>query len=131
MKCQWFLLCPNEATTTQAHPILGDVPVCNRCKEFAEKHKRGEIHQTPSEPIIEKTKRSLSTIAAEIRRDWKKPYFGAAPYLNAMSCLEKVTDQYICDSGKSIVCYFLANASTWRGETAKRIKKELKQLAGI
>ena len=30
--CQWFALCDNDATTTQAHPILGDVRICDRCK---------------------------------------------------------------------------------------------------
>lgn len=29
--CQWFALCDNVATTTQAHPILGEVPICARC----------------------------------------------------------------------------------------------------
>lgn len=69
--------------------------------------------------------RSLSVIAAEIKKDWKKPYFGAVPYLQAMACLDSINDNYGWDSGKSIVLYFLANASTWRGETARRIKKEL------
>ena len=69
--------------------------------------------------------RSLNVIAAEIRRDWKNPYFGAVPYLQAMRCLDKITDNYGYDSAKSIVLYFLANASSWRGETARRIKKEL------
>lgn len=69
--------------------------------------------------------RSLSVIAAEIRKDWKKPYFGAVPYLNAMMCLDKITDNYGFDSAKSIVLYFLGNAGTWKGETARRIKKEL------
>jgi hypothetical protein len=32
------------------------------------------------------------------------------------------------DSGRSIVAYFLSNASTWRGETAKRIKLELNKM---
>jgi hypothetical protein len=69
--------------------------------------------------------RSLSTIAKEINSDWKNVYFGAKPYLCAMFTLDKITDMYGCDSGKSIVCYFLGNASSYRGETARRIKKEL------
>ena len=72
--------------------------------------------------------RALSTIAREIRSDWKKPYFGAVPYLSAMMCLNSVNDYYGFDDGKTIVLYFLSNASTWRGETAKRIKAELKAM---
>jgi hypothetical protein len=75
--------------------------------------------------------RSLSTIAREIRKDWTKPYFGAVPYLDAMSTLDKISDNYIMDSGKSIVLYFLSNAQTWKGETAKRVKAELKKMAGL
>jgi len=72
--------------------------------------------------------RSLSSIAREIRADWKKPYFGAVPYLDAMLSLDSVADPYYYDSGESIVRYFLANAATYRGETAKRIKLELKSI---
>jgi hypothetical protein len=75
--------------------------------------------------------RPLCEIANEIRDDWKKPYFGAVPYLNAMFGLYSINDQYGADSAKSIVLYFLSNASTWRGETAKRVKKELKAIAGV
>ena len=45
-----------------------------------------------------------------------------------MHSLRDVTDAYGYDDGRSIVMYFLANASTWRGETAKRVKAELKEL---
>jgi len=73
-------------------------------------------------------KRSLSTIAREIRRLWAKPYFGAIPYLNAMHSMHEVSDQYGYDDGRSIVNYFLSNAASWRGPDAKRIKAELKSL---
>lgn len=72
--------------------------------------------------------RPLYTIAREIRKDWKNVSPYAAPYLQAMSCLNSVDDNYILDSGRSIVSYFLANAGSWRGETAKRIKAELKAM---
>jgi hypothetical protein len=77
------------------------------------------------------TTRPLYQIANEIRKDWTKVYFGAVPYLDAMSSLDSIEDNYIMDSGKSVVLYFLSNASTWRGETAKRIKAELKAMAGL
>lgn len=73
--------------------------------------------------------RPLYEIAKEIKKDWgAKVYFGAKPYLDAMSTLDSINDNYGWDSGKSIVRYFLGNASTWRGETAKRIKAELKAM---
>lgn len=71
--------------------------------------------------------RPLSTIAREIREDWgDKIYFGAVPYLAAMSELNRISEPYSEDSGESIVLYFLNNAGTWRGETARRIKAELR-----
>jgi hypothetical protein len=48
-----------------------------------------------------------------------------------MACLESVNDNYGWDSGKSVVLYFLSNASSWRGEVAKEIKKELKSMVGL
>ena len=75
--------------------------------------------------------RTLKEIANEIAADWKKPHFGAVPYLDAMKTLDSINDNYFFDSGKSVVLYFLANAGTWKGETARRIKKELKKLANI
>ena len=76
------------------------------------------------------TARPLSTIAAEIYADWapkgKGIYFGAKPYLAAMAEMDSIETPYYADSGASVVLYFLANAHTWRGETAKRIKAELK-----
>lgn len=70
--------------------------------------------------------RPLYEIAREIRIDWgAKVNFAAKPYLEAMTTLSDISDNYGYDSGNSVVRYFLANASTWRGESAKRIKAEL------
>ena len=76
------------------------------------------------------TRRPLYVIANEIARDWAKPYFGAVPYLGAMRTLGRIDEAYGYDSGQSIVLYFLANAGTWRGETARRVKTELRAMAG-
>jgi hypothetical protein len=71
--------------------------------------------------------RPLSIIAKEIKSDWKNVYFGAVPYLETMETLNNIEDTYYgADTAKSIVIYFLSNATTWRGETARRIKAELK-----
>lgn len=72
--------------------------------------------------------RALATIALEIRMNWPKVYFGAVPYLDAMTTMGSVHSNYGCDSGESIVLYFLSNATTWKGEVARRIKAELKSL---
>jgi hypothetical protein len=48
--------------------------------------------------------------------------------LEAMLSLEFITDSYHYDSADSVVRYFLSNASTWRGDTARRVKAELKAL---
>jgi len=77
------------------------------------------------------TTRPLNVIAREIRNDWKNVYFGAVPYLEAMQTLDSINDNYMFDSGKTVVIYFLSNATTWKGETARRVKKELKAMAGI
>jgi hypothetical protein len=74
--------------------------------------------------------RPLHVIAREIHQDWIHVYFGAEPYLNAMATLDSINDRYMQESARSIVRYFLANASNWRGETARRIKAELKTMVG-
>jgi hypothetical protein len=75
--------------------------------------------------------RPLYLIARDIKSDWQKPYFGAVPYIKALTELSDISDRYYADSAKGVVLYFLANANTWRGETARQIKSELKSLAGI
>lgn len=72
--------------------------------------------------------RTLNQIAKEIRMNWTKVNYGAEPYLSAMSSLNSIHDKYYMDDAKSIVLYFLSNASTWKGDKAKEIKAELKQM---
>jgi len=69
--------------------------------------------------------RPLYTIAAEIRSDWKNVSRHAKPYLDAMQQLNSIDDNFILDSARSIVRYFLSNARSWRGEKAREIKAEL------
>jgi hypothetical protein len=74
---------------------------------------------------------SISTIAREISRDWKNVNYAAKPYLQAMRSLDSVNDSFGYDSAKSIVSYFLANASGYRGEAAKAHKAALKAIVGL
>jgi hypothetical protein len=69
--------------------------------------------------------RPLGEIAGDIRRDWKNVNYAAKPYLDAMLSLNSINDNFYADDGRSIVAYFLSNASTWRGPVAKAIKAEL------
>lgn len=72
--------------------------------------------------------RPICEIAKEIRSDWKNVYFAAIPYLRAMETLKSKSDNYFSDDAESIILYFLSNATTWRGEVARRIKKELNDI---
>ena len=72
--------------------------------------------------------RPLYEIASEIRKDWSPVNYAAKPYLDAMRELSSINDDYYADSGRSVVAYFLSNASSWRGENARRIKAELKSM---
>ena len=74
------------------------------------------------------TNRPIYEIARDIRTNWPKVNYAAAPYLAAMRDLNVITDKSVWDTGASVVRYFLANASSWRGPEAKRIKAELKAM---
>ena len=76
------------------------------------------------------SKRTFQQIAKDIKSTWLNVYFGAVPYLEAMLELD-TTDpdtMYYNDSAENIALYFLANASTFRGSDAKKLKEELKKL---
>jgi hypothetical protein len=72
--------------------------------------------------------RPLYEIAADVLTDWIKIPDKAAPYVKAMHSLNRLTDEYGggFGNGMTIVCYFLHNAGSWRGQKAKEIKLELK-----
>lgn len=72
--------------------------------------------------------RSLSVIANEIISNWKNINYAAKPYLMAMQTLDSMNDMFYADTARTIVAYFLCNASSWRGENARRIKKELNKM---
>ena len=69
--------------------------------------------------------RKLHEIASEIENSWKTVNYAARPYLDAMHELSSLSDKYFYDDARSVVLYFLANAGTWRGDDARRIKAEL------
>ena len=82
-------------------------------------------------------KRPISEIAKEAIEDmkkqspngnWRRKFAAAEAYLTPMLELDKITDKYYEDSASGIVAYFLGNAQQWRGEVAKRIKAELKEM---
>lgn len=73
--------------------------------------------------------RKIHEIAREIKAIWgAKIYFGAVPHLNAMLTLSDKNSIYGVERGSYIVNYFLANATTFRGEDARRLKLELKEV---
>jgi hypothetical protein len=72
--------------------------------------------------------RRLSSIAADIKKDWFTIPIHALVYVEAMERLTRIKDTYINDTGRDIVLRFLCNATSWRGEVARNIKKELREI---
>jgi hypothetical protein len=70
----------------------------------------------------------INELAKIIFKDWQKISPHAIPYLEAMTTLKTVNDKYGEDSAKSIIIYFLGNATGYRGEVAREVKKKLNQL---
>jgi hypothetical protein len=89
-------------------------------------HDQGKVLRYASKTAAES--RSINAIADEIYGDWKNVNYAAKPYLEAMMHLNSMSDKYYEDSAKSVVTYFLSNATTWRGETAQALKAELKSM---
>lgn len=80
--------------------------------------------------INKQNKRTFAEIAREIKQTWKNVYFGAKPYLQAMATIHSSDKNtpYMFETAEDIAIYFLANATYWRGEDARRIKAELKSM---
>jgi hypothetical protein len=87
--------------------------------------------------------RTLREISLEIWNDWPACrnrgtwsdhlglYVGqhpANPYVEAMSGIDStdLTAAFDMDQASTLVAYFLSNSTGWRGETAKRVKEELR-----
>ena len=73
--------------------------------------------------------RPLHTIAGEALADTTlkgnaRRY--ARPYLRALTTLSTSADRYGADDGRTIIAYALANLQTWRGDSARRVKAELR-----
>lgn len=73
-------------------------------------------------------KRPIYQIAQDIKDAWKNPSPYALAYLNPMLTLNSIEDYYFFDDARSIVLYFLSNAQGFRGEKARELKQELKDL---
>jgi len=75
--------------------------------------------------------RPLHEIAQDIVRD---PAFKgnakvyAMPYIQAMLQMNSIAEPYFADTGDSVVRYGLSNLQSYRGETARKVKAELKAM---
>lgn len=78
--------------------------------------------------ISKSTPRLIRIIAEDIETNWPGVSLNARPYLNAMHLRDFIWENYYLDSMESVVLYFLSNSASWRGEAARRIKQELKDI---
>jgi predicted RNA-binding Zn-ribbon protein involved in translation (DUF1610 family) len=97
------------------------------CGENIVGSRRGKLAYADPKELDDLPRMSLSQIAMIVYKDWKSVNYAAKPYLQAMSSLQNVSDMYGMDSGSSVVAYFLSNATSWKGDVAKAVKKELQR----
>ena len=51
----------------------------------------------------------------------------ATPYLNALTHCETASDTYIFETAREQIPYALSNLQSWRGDSARSIKRELRE----
>ncbi len=67
----------------------------------------------------------LETGKGKLPKQPEQKYVHAMAYVRPMLSLDSIDDNYMMDSGRSVVAYALGNLTTWKGEKAREIKKEL------
>lgn len=72
--------------------------------------------------------RAIHEVTSDIRREWPNVHYTARPYLDAMFYLCDKHSKYGLDSASDIVLRFIGNATSFRGERARELKAELKQI---
>ena len=83
---------------------------------------------TTAHPPIADGDRPLHEIAMDIENHWRNVSSHARVHLNYMHHLHGMGGIYGENNGEQGVLYFLSNAEGWRGEDARRIKKELREM---
>jgi hypothetical protein len=64
-----------------------------------------------------------------INADWANPYFGAVPYLDALEGLTTWDCSVEFESARALAPYLLNNLRTYKGETARFVKAQLKEVS--
>lgn len=72
--------------------------------------------------------RKISEIANEIVANKQTVGYAAQPYLEAMTQITGLDENFGADSATSVIMYFLGNAAAWKGPLARSIKEELRQM---
>jgi len=90
----------------------------------------GEVPVVQADPRMARlSTMTLSEIASLIyddhRTQGRQVNYAAKPYLEAMTTLQHIDDNYFQDTGSSVVAYLLGNLTSWKGDVARAVKKEL------
>jgi len=115
------IYCPFCERTYPEGTILHDGLCCVSVKPIL-------VDEKTKEPVIVVPEK-ICDIARMIIKDWRSQgkgiNYAAKPYVEAMLSIENINDNFGYDSGVSIVRYFLCNANSWKGNTAREVKKKL------